>query len=64
MTMADKYTNPYTDFGFKKLFGTEANMDLLIDFLCFRKGMSMEHIAKATGLAVGEVAIILKQQHK
>ena len=28
-----KYINPYTDFGFKKLFGTEANKDLLIDFL-------------------------------
>lgn len=28
-----KYINPYTDFGFKKLFGIEANKDLLIDFL-------------------------------
>ncbi len=28
-----KYLNPYTDFGFKRLFGTEANKDLLIDFL-------------------------------
>jgi predicted transposase/invertase (TIGR01784 family) len=28
-----KYLNPYTDFGFKKLFGEEANKDLLIDFL-------------------------------
>ncbi|WP_353572658.1 Rpn family recombination-promoting nuclease/putative transposase [Candidatus Albibeggiatoa sp. nov. BB20] len=28
-----KYFNPYTDFGFKKLFGEEANKDLLIDFL-------------------------------
>src|SRR5574344_2046673 len=27
------YINPYTDFGFKKLFGTELNKDLLIDFL-------------------------------
>jgi predicted transposase/invertase (TIGR01784 family) len=25
--------SPYTDFGFKKLFGEEANKDLLIDFL-------------------------------
>ncbi|MDR2138018.1 MAG: Rpn family recombination-promoting nuclease/putative transposase, partial [Tannerella sp.] len=33
MTTTDKYMNPYTDFGFKKLFGTEANKDLLIDFL-------------------------------
>ena len=28
-----KYMNPYTDFGFKKLFGEEGNKDLLIDFL-------------------------------
>ena len=28
-----KYVNPYTDFGFKKLFGEEACKDLLIDFL-------------------------------
>nr|VFK32797.1 MAG: conserved hypothetical protein (putative transposase or invertase) [Candidatus Kentron sp. MB]VFK76550.1 MAG: conserved hypothetical protein (putative transposase or invertase) [Candidatus Kentron sp. MB] len=31
--MISKYLNPYTDFGFKKLFGEEANKDLLIDFL-------------------------------
>ena len=30
---ADKYINPFTDFGFKKLFGTEVNKDLLMDFL-------------------------------
>jgi predicted transposase/invertase (TIGR01784 family) len=28
-----RYINPYTDFGFKKLFGVEANKDLLQDFL-------------------------------
>ncbi len=33
MTTKDKYINPYTDFGFKKLFGSEVNKDLLIDFL-------------------------------
>ena len=27
------FMNPYTDFGFKKLFGTEPNKDLLISFL-------------------------------
>ncbi|MCK5719898.1 MAG: PD-(D/E)XK nuclease family transposase [Thiomargarita sp.] len=31
--MKDKYINPFTDFGFKKLFGTELNKDILIDFL-------------------------------
>jgi len=30
---ADRYINPYTDFGFKKLFGTELNKELLISFL-------------------------------
>ena len=29
----ERYVNPYTDFGFKKLFGTEMNKDLLISFL-------------------------------
>jgi hypothetical protein len=29
----EKYINPLTDFGFKKLFGTEPNKMLLIDFL-------------------------------
>jgi predicted transposase/invertase (TIGR01784 family) len=28
-----KYINPYTDFGFKKLFGEEANKEVLMDFL-------------------------------
>lgn len=28
-----RYINPHTDFGFKKLFGTEANKDLLQEFL-------------------------------
>jgi len=32
-TIPEKYINPFTDFGFKKLFGTEVNKDLLIDFL-------------------------------
>jgi predicted transposase/invertase (TIGR01784 family) len=31
--MMDKYINPFTDFGFKKLFGEEATKDLLLDFL-------------------------------
>jgi predicted transposase/invertase (TIGR01784 family) len=31
--MIEKYVNPFTDFGFKKIFGDEQNKDLLIDFL-------------------------------
>ena len=30
-TNAEKYINPFTDFGFKKLFGTEVNKDLLYE---------------------------------
>jgi predicted transposase/invertase (TIGR01784 family) len=33
MNGKEKYINPFTDFGFKKLFGTEYNKELLIDFL-------------------------------
>ncbi len=33
MAFTEKYLNPFTDFGFKKLFGSEPNKDLLIDFL-------------------------------
>jgi len=29
----ERYINPYTDFGFKKLFGSELNKELLISFL-------------------------------
>ena len=31
--ISERYINPYTDFGFKKLFGSELNKDLLISFL-------------------------------
>ncbi len=31
--MTERYINPFTDFGFKKIFGEEANKDLLLDFL-------------------------------
>ena len=31
--MKAKYINPYTDFGFKKIFGEEASKPQLIDFL-------------------------------
>jgi len=38
--MKSKYINPFTDFGFKRLFGEEVNKDLLIDFL---NGLLPEH---------------------
>jgi len=33
MRVKGKYLNPFTDFGFKKLFSIEPNKDILIDFL-------------------------------
>lgn len=30
---SDRYVNPYTDFGFKMLFGSEINKDLLLSFV-------------------------------
>jgi predicted transposase/invertase (TIGR01784 family) len=33
MQLTGKYINPFTDFGFKKLFGEEFNKDLLLDFI-------------------------------
>jgi predicted transposase/invertase (TIGR01784 family) len=33
MTIKDRYIDPFTDFGFKWLFGTEENKDLTISFL-------------------------------
>jgi predicted transposase/invertase (TIGR01784 family) len=33
MELPEKYINPLTDFGFKKLFGEEVNKELLVDFL-------------------------------
>lgn len=31
--LKDRYINPFTDYGFKKLFGTEFNKPILMDFL-------------------------------
>ena len=33
MEFKPKYINPFTDYGFKKIFGEEPNKDLLLDFL-------------------------------
>lgn len=33
MDNQERFINPFTDFGFKKLFVTEFNKELLIDFL-------------------------------
>ena len=31
--LQNRYLNPFTDFGFKTLFGNEVNKELLVDFL-------------------------------
>ena len=33
LSIKEKFVNPFTDFGFKRLFGEEPNKDILIDFL-------------------------------
>jgi hypothetical protein len=33
MMIKDKYIDPFTDFGFKRIFGTEENKRFLISFL-------------------------------
>ena len=33
MEFKPKYINPFTDYGFKKIFEVEPNKDLLLDFL-------------------------------
>ena len=48
-----KYVNPYTDFGFKKLFGTELNKDLLISLL----NALFDHSAQQTP---GEPKLVVK----
>ncbi len=32
-TFREKYINPFTDFGFKRLFGEDSDKSLLLDFL-------------------------------
>ena len=33
MMDGSRYINPYTDYGFKYLFGTEPNKELTLDFV-------------------------------
>lgn len=52
----EKYINPYTDFGFKKLFGTEMNKDLLISFLnaLFHDEQVIKDVKYLNGEQLGE----------
>lgn len=57
MSTQERYLNPFTDFGFKKLFGSEVNKDLLIHFLnavlpkeakiTYLKYLKSEHVGHA-----------------
>jgi predicted transposase/invertase (TIGR01784 family) len=42
------FINPFTDFGFKKIFGEEANKDILISFLNELLAMQGQHIETLT----------------
>ena len=54
--MPERYVNFYTDFAFKKLFGTEANKELLVSFLnamfngeetiCDLRYLNVEHLGR------------------
>ena len=46
----EKYINPFTDYGFKKLFGEEPNKDLLLDFLSELLKEEQGHIKQLTYL--------------
>jgi len=49
MIQREKYINPFTDFGFKRLFGSEFSQEILSDFLTQILG-GREHIASLTYL--------------
>ncbi len=46
----EKYINPFTDYGFKRLFGEEPNKDLLLDFLNELLGHEQGKITELTYL--------------
>ena len=55
----EKYINPLTDFGFKKLFGTEINKNLLIDFLnqILPKDKKVEELSYASTDKLGKMPL-------
>jgi predicted transposase YdaD len=50
-----RYINPYTDFGFKKLFGEEANKDLLMDWLRYLEVNAALQTAEEKGKVEGKI---------
>lgn len=53
----ESYINPLTDFGFKKLFGTEPNKELLIDFLNQILDKKIKDLSYATNEQLGNTLV-------
>jgi len=53
--LKDKYISPFTDFGFKKLFGSEMNKDILMDFLNTLLNKENEKIVDLTYLSLEQL---------
>jgi len=49
-----RYINPYTDFGFKRLFGEPGILEITRNMK--REGFEIAVIAKMTGLSPKEIA--------
>ena len=56
--MVEKYINPHTDFGFKRLFGSEFNKELLISFLnaMFHGGQNVQDVTYLNSEQLGDRA--------
>lgn len=54
--MVEKYINPHTDFGFKRLFGSEFNKELLISFLnaMFRGEQNVQDVTYLNSEQLGD----------
>jgi predicted transposase/invertase (TIGR01784 family) len=55
--LKDRYVNLFTDYGFKKLFGTEFNKPLLVDFLNELIGKDVGKIAELTFLPTEQLPL-------
>jgi len=53
--LKDKYISPFTDFGFKKLFGSEMNKDILMAFLNALLKKENEKIVNLTYLSLEQL---------
>ncbi len=55
--IAKRFINPFTDFGFKKIFGEENNKEFLIDFLNELLGVDIVNLTylKTEKLGLAEV---------